>query len=258
MLKSYAYYTHLIRYAPYAAIRRLTHKKCRNYAQMAPFFAGKCGLEIGGPSRIFHEDHLIPVYNICEKMDHCNYSRRTIWNDQPEVRSLGGCKGSFFVGEACALNGVSDASYEFVLASHVLEHTANPLRALHEWNRVLAPGGTVLVIVPNKFETFDHRRPLTSFEHVQADFLANTREDDLSHLEEILSLHDLDLDPEAGSEAQFRERCFQNASIRAMHHHVFSRQLLFRMFEHCHLKVLNLTVERPFHIVGFAQKAGPE
>lgn len=258
MLKSYAYYTHLMRYAPYAAIRRLTHKKCRNYEQMLSFFGGKYGLEIGGPSRIFREDHLIPIYNVCESIDRCNYSSQTIWNDQVGTQSFGGCKGRFFVGEASDLNRVSDANYEFVLASHVLEHTANPLRALHEWYRVLVPGGTVLVIVPNKFETFDHRRPLTSFEHVEADFLANTQEDDLSHVEEILSLHDLDLDPEAGSEAQFRERCFLNASIRAMHHHVFSAQLLFRMFEYCHLKVLDLMVERPFHIIGLAQKAGPE
>lgn len=257
-LRSFAYYTRLLRHAPYAAIRRITHKKCRNYAQMMPHFTGKYGLEIGGPSRIFCEDHLIPIYHICERIDNCNYSRQTIWNQQTDAYKFGLSEGEFFIGEACNLNGISDAKYDFVLASHVLEHTANPLRALLEWYRVLVPGGTLLVIVPNKLETFDHRRPLTSFEHIEADFKANTGEDDLNHLEEVLSLHDLDLDPEAGTEDQFRKRCLQNASVRAMHHHVFSPDLLIQLFNHLGLKVLNLSMERPFHIVGFAQRTEPE
>jgi SAM-dependent methyltransferase len=152
---------------------------------------------------------------------------------------------------------VPDATYDFVLASHVLEHVANPLRALQEWKRVLNPGGTVLVVVPDKRGTFDHRRAFTPFDHIEADFIAKTPEDDLTHLDEILSLHDLALDPPAGSRHQFRERCLQNHSIRAMHHHVFSTETLALMFTRLQMPVLTATIESPYHIVAFAQKADP-
>ena len=36
-----------------------------------------------------------------------------------------------------SLDGIDDASYDVVLASHTLEHIANPLRALSEWRRVV-------------------------------------------------------------------------------------------------------------------------
>jgi len=100
------------------------------------------------------------------------------------------------------------------------------MRALREWKRVLKVGGALLVIVPDRRRTFDHKRPFTTIEHLESDFQANTPEDDLTHLDEILALHDPSLDPFAGSRQQFRERCLQNSCFRAMHHHVYSPEVL--------------------------------
>jgi SAM-dependent methyltransferase len=159
------------------------------------------------------------------------------------------------LAEAGSLSGIGDQTYDFVLACHVLEHVANPLRALQEWKRVLVPGGAILVMVPDKRRSFDHKRPVTSFEHIEADFQANTREDDLTHLDEVLALHDLNLDRGAGSPQEFRERCFQNRHFRAMHHHVFDPELLRLMFVRLGMKALVTCFEGPCHIVGFAEKA---
>ncbi len=153
---------------------------------------------------------------------------------------------------------VGTGSYDFVLASHVLEHVANPLRALREWKRVLKPEGVLLVLVPDKLTTFDHRRPFTTIEHLEADFRANTQENDLTHVDEILALHDLSLDLPAGSPEAFRERCLQNHSFRAVHHHVFSLEVLGLALQRSGLRVLVLATERPCHIVGFAQKVSSE
>jgi SAM-dependent methyltransferase len=43
----------------------------------------------------------------------------------------------------------ADASFKLVLLVAVLEHTREPWRLLHETRRVLAPGGRVLIVVPN-------------------------------------------------------------------------------------------------------------
>ena len=43
-----------------------------------------------------------------------------------------------------------DASFDFVLCNHVLEHIPDDRRAMAEMSRVLRPGGTLLVTVPIK------------------------------------------------------------------------------------------------------------
>jgi SAM-dependent methyltransferase len=222
---------------------------------MKPYFERKSGLEFGGPSSIFAANNLIPIYNIASAVDNCDFASRNIWTRREKRRGHKSDMRKPLIAEAAEPSEIPDESYDFVASSHVLEHVANPLRALSEWKRILKPSGIIVVVVPHKAGMFDHRRPFTTFDHVLADFESNVTETDLTHLEEIVALHDLTLDPPAGSREQFRKRCLQNASSRAMHHHVFSPGLLVDMFSLMEMRVLNVTVERPYHIVVFAQKA---
>jgi len=214
-------------------------------------------LEIGGPSSIFTRNRLIPIYRYVASLDACNFSARTLWSSADEARVFGPRLKRQFAAEATLLAGVADETYDLVLASHVLEHVANPLRALREWCRVLLADGVMLVILPHQAATFDHRRPITSLEHLVADEVAETAESDLTHMDEILALHDLALDPPAGTPEQFRERCLRNAEVRGMHHHVFSPELVIEVFDFLHMQVLALAVERPHHIIAVAQKGVP-
>jgi ubiquinone/menaquinone biosynthesis C-methylase UbiE len=50
-------------------------------------------------------------------------------------------------GDATALE-YEDDSFDVVVASDVLEHLMNERRALAEWNRVLKPGGALVIFVP--------------------------------------------------------------------------------------------------------------
>jgi SAM-dependent methyltransferase len=43
-----------------------------------------------------------------------------------------------------------DASLDYVIARHNLEHYVDPLKTLQEWQRVLRPGGKLVVIVPDE------------------------------------------------------------------------------------------------------------
>jgi SAM-dependent methyltransferase len=255
MVDHFPYYVKRLCDAPYGALRRITRSKCRGYSIIEPYLTGKCGLEIGGPSPVFGRNKLVPVYDRCGQIDNCDFSDQTIWRAAEDKRDVETMFGKRYVTDARDLSAIADASYDFVVASHVLEHLANPLRALHEWKRVLRPGGVLLILVPDRRNTFDHKRPLTPFEHIESDFLANTQEDDLTHLDEVLALHDLTLDPGAGSREQFSERCLRNAEVRAMHHHVFSAEVVSAMFARLNMPVLSISFERPYHIIGFACKS---
>jgi hypothetical protein len=115
---------------------------------------------------------------------------------------------------------------------------ANSLAAIFEWKRVLKDQGVILLILPNKEVNFDHRRPFTTIEHLINDYNNKTGEDDMTHLNEILKLHDLKRDPQAKNYEHFILRCSDNIKNRCMHHHVFSQNLLKEMIEFCGLKVL--------------------
>lgn len=53
-------------------------------------------------------------------------------------------------GDAQYLDGVPDGSLDFVHSSHCLEHLVDPRSGLHNWFRVLKPGGHLVVTVPDE------------------------------------------------------------------------------------------------------------
>jgi SAM-dependent methyltransferase len=73
------------------------------------------------------------------------------------------------VAEATELP-VARASLDFLIASHVLEHLPFPLLALRAWYQALAPGGVLLLKVPDKRYTFDVRRSRTPISRLLAEY----------------------------------------------------------------------------------------
>lgn len=53
-------------------------------------------------------------------------------------------------GDAQHMAGVPDGAYDFVHSSHCLEHLPDPAAALVQWLRILRPGGTMVVLVPDE------------------------------------------------------------------------------------------------------------
>ena len=106
-----------------------------------------------------------------------------------------------------------------------------------EWNRIIKPGGVILLVLPNKNANFDHRRPYTNINHLINDYEKNITEHDMTHLEEILLLHDLSRDPQAKAFNIFKERCIHNYQNRCMHHHVFNQELLKELFQYCKMNI---------------------
>ncbi|MBT5755509.1 MAG: hypothetical protein HOI41_11145 [Acidimicrobiaceae bacterium] len=79
----------------------------------------------------------------------------------------------------------------------------------------------------------------------------------MTHLEEILSLHDLAKDPGAGDFQSFRERSKPNVENRCLHQHVFDTRLVVDMVDHMELQILDVELFLPHHIVLIAKKPRP-
>jgi SAM-dependent methyltransferase len=70
------------------------------------------------------------------------------------------------IGSAQDLTMVGDASVDFVVANHLLEHLEDPVAGLKEFERVLRPDGVVYLALPDKRRTFDRDRELTPVQHL--------------------------------------------------------------------------------------------
>ena len=234
------------------------HPTIRNFPFYVERVRGKQGLEVGGPSAVFASRGLIPLYEYVGSLDNCNFGSHTLWatHDAGKTFRYSSVKlaGKQFVAEGADLAEIPDESYDFILSSHMLEHSANPLRALQAWRRVLRPAGSIVLLLPNKRWTFDHIRPVTSLAHLVDDFAEKTGEDDLTHLAEVLNLHDLRRDPDAGDYAEFRKRSESNPENRGMHHHVFDEALVRAILERSDFSVSLLRAAFKDHIIAVAEK----
>ena len=91
-----------------------------------------------------------------------------------------------FLADARALP-IADGTLDYLCSSHVLEHLPDPIAALHEWHRVLRPGGMLYLVVPDKRFSFDQPRAVTTVDHLLRDFNEGTTiEDALVHVDEFV------------------------------------------------------------------------
>jgi SAM-dependent methyltransferase len=88
--------------------------------------------------------------------------------------------------DADRLSGLADGSQDFVIASHVIEHVANPLALLADCYRVLRPGGRLVLLVPDRHRTFDKERAATALRHLIDEHEADVREVDDAHILDFL------------------------------------------------------------------------
>lgn len=92
-----------------------------------------------------------------------------------------------YVTDIKTLSGIPDASLDFIVACHVIEHTNNPIEAINSCYRALKPGGSVVLVVPDMAKTFDSKRALTTLTHLIEDYKTPSRERDREHYVEFYS-----------------------------------------------------------------------
>ncbi|HKW76180.1 MAG TPA: methyltransferase domain-containing protein [Terriglobales bacterium] len=188
---------------------------------------------------MFEASGICPIYKYALGIDNVDFSSVTSWKRREDS----------LIREATDLHGIADATYDFVLSAHNLEHVANPVKALIEWKRVLKRSGSLILVLPNFRFTFDHRRIPTPVSHMLEDYKKGTDERDLSHLPEILALHDLSLDKQAGDVETFKARSLRNFENRCLHHHVFDQINSTDLVRAAGFNIQRCETVKPHHIV---------
>ncbi len=247
------------RYCFELIIHKFFKKETKSSKHLLGYFEGKYGVEIGGPSHFFSDDGPLPIYKSIERLDNCNYMADTIWfKNQQEGRSFyyhnSKQPGLQWVSDATSLNPIDADQYEFILASHVIEHIANPIKALHEWKRILKNDGLLIMVVPHRDGTFDRNRDVTPLSHLLDDYTSDIQEDDMTHLDEILSRHDFTRDTGVRSYEDFVERSKQNVINRGLHHHVFNTLLVAELVDAVGMEIACIEAIWPMHILVVACK----
>ena len=190
---------------------------------LAQITKNKKGIEIGGPSISTGEI----IYKNALSIDNVVFSNKTIWANHSHIYNYyKNKKGKNIINDAIDISNIKDEEYDFLFASHCLEHIANPLKALKEWLRIIKKGGNIILILPEKSMCFDHKRNVSLFSTILSQYEKNVGEDDLSTLSEILEKHDLKKDLPAGTFEQFKKRSLDNYNNRCLHHYVYNQQLL--------------------------------
>jgi SAM-dependent methyltransferase len=232
--------------------------KMPNRRRFAPYVMGLWGLEIGGPSFAFGDFGPLPLYKHVAALDNCWFAASTLYGEAAPSFMFheGKAPGRFLIMDGTCLTDIRDGAYDFVLASHVLEHIANPIRALKEWQRVCRPAAAVIVIVPDRARMFDRHRPPTPIRHMVQDYERGTEETDLTHREEFLRLHDYASNRWFHAPEKLAELSATNYSTRAMHHHVFDTSNFWQLLETAGLSVICVEAVRPYHLIGIARAHG--
>lgn len=136
------------------------------------------------------------------------------------------------------LSSLGPKQWDFAVLNHVIEHVANPLQVIKNVERLIKPGGFLVIAAPDKQYTYDRKRGLTSFEHLLEEYYEGvdhvTLAHYLDHLEHV-NPKALELpEPE-------RQQKIQHVIDRREHAHVWDsasfRDFLVRGFEVLELKM---------------------
>ena len=120
------------------------------------------GVEIGGSA---HNDFFIPhTLNVDYTTDLDTLPKRG------EIELCGRTMPVDLVGDATSIP-LPDSSQSWLIHSHVFEHLTDPLKALHEWYRVLRDGGILFSVVCRRDTLWmDALEPVTSLSHLLEDY----------------------------------------------------------------------------------------
>jgi hypothetical protein len=126
------------------------------------FLAGE-GLEIGALNRPL----ALPAWASARNVDRMPTAElRRSYDELGEDAELAEVD---IVDDGERLETVAAGSQDFIIANHFLEHAEDPVGTIDTHLSKLKPGGILFYAIPDKRYTFDHRREVTTVEHMLRD-----------------------------------------------------------------------------------------
>lgn len=143
------------------------------------------------------------------------------------------------------LGPIPDASQDYVVFNHVIEHVANPIRLVKEVFRVVKPGGLVALGAPDKWYTFDKHRMITPWDHVLDEYRAGVTEvTDAHYIDFLANVHPEELTRGIDCLTERLVRC----RLRVEHVHVWD-SLSFRRFLKNSFELLRIETEKLYEVM---------
>ena len=187
-------------------------------------------LEIGGPTQLFYDQTMLPVYHKFKVIDNINSTIFELYEHSRDTENIKRYRNNYDMDAIDIDFNIVTNMYDAIISSHTIEHIANPIRFLKSIHKLLRPNGLILTILPNKPEFWDRTREYTSLEHMVNDYNNNVGEDDLTHLYENLNT-DHPWKHKYG--IQECENIFKkNLTIRGLHHHCFNSEISQQLHEY--------------------------
>lgn len=125
------------------------------------------------------------------------------------------------------LTTIPEASQDFIVANHFLEHCENPIGTIETHLGKLKPGGILFYAVPDKRYTFDSRRPVTPIEHMVADYEQGPERSRREHYDEWARLVVTE-DGESEQEQTAKARRLEDQKY-SIHMHVWTQAEFLRL-----------------------------
>lgn len=193
----------------------------RNRAELAAKFVRGSGLEIGA----LH--HPLEVLVSVEVLYVDRLSTQDLITHYPEL-DPDSIVHVDIIEDGETLASIPDASQDFVIANHLLEHCQDPIGTLENWLRVLHEDGVIFLSVPDKRYTFDYSRSLTELSHVIRDWHDGPEWSRMLHYEEWVRF--VDRVPEEQILSQVEALAPSNISI---HFHVWTANTFRELLGFC-------------------------
>ncbi|MDX6681941.1 MAG: hypothetical protein QOG94_1980 [Solirubrobacteraceae bacterium] len=176
------------------------------------------GIEIGA----LHRPLRIPVNARVRYVD--RYDVAGLRREYPELGDLRLVPVDV-IDDGETLATLTDASVDFVVANHFIEHTQDPLATLRNHLRVLREWGMIFLAVPDKRRSFDSEREVTPLAHVLRDFAEGPQWSREEHFREWV----VSVDKAEDVEARAAELSDADYSI---HFHVWTPAAFTELLEH--------------------------
>lgn len=149
------------------------------------------------------------------------------------------------------LGTIPDASQDFVIANHFIEHTRNPILAIRNAVRVLKKDGIVFMAVPDMRYTFDSGREVTANEHLLRDYQEGPDWSEDQHYHDFVSHTDHSDGCRNEEDIQRVIRGLKEGKF-SIHYHVWDHHAMLGL-----LMMLNDRLHFPFEIeFALAPQAG--